>query len=275
MTLQFFSRYSIIMSIFSPLFQITSNPLFLIPQIAKQHIQGEIESKSWESGGNILSRVILSNKCSNALGIEEMVDDYQLFLLAGMETTSIASACTVFQLMTHPDVSKKARDEVDAVLCDKKELDFDDIAKLNYLEMVIKESTRLNPPVYHTGRDCVNGAVINGVVFPKGTDMFMPYSVLNTDERFWDEPQKFDPERFSAANIRKILPCTYMPFVMGPRNCIGKNFAMLEMKIILSKIVNTFDLVNPDPSQRDIKCVANLTLRPKNGIKVIISPRSA
>ena len=243
-----------------------------IREIMSKHLTEEIGAGVPE--GTILSRIVQSNACSDVLGFENLVDEYALFLLAGSETTSIASACVVWHLTRNPDVYKLVTEEVDRVFGEKTEIGFDEMNKLTYLEMVIKESMRLKPAVTSTGRQCKQDSVVGGVVLPKGTGVVIPYGVLHTDPRYWKDPETFDPERFSRENKGNIVPYTYMPFSTGQRSCVGKNFAMLEMKVVLSRVIREFELANPDPEDTsDIELVGNITVRPKNGIKVRISVR--
>ena len=93
------------------------------------------------------------------------------------------------------------------------------------------------------------------------------------DSRYWKDPKIFDPERFSPESIKNVRPYTYMPFSMGPRNCIGKNFAILEMKIILANILRKFVVINANPEEKDIVMMGNITVRPLNGLNVRIHRR--
>ena len=220
---------------------------------------------------NVLSHIIRGNDCSNDLTMEDLIDDYNVFLVAGMETTSITMACAVWFISMNPHVYEKAQAEVEDVFGDRDQICFEDVQKLGYLEMIIKESLRLKGPAVGTTRQCQShGASISGVFFPKGTKFNVPYYNLHIDSRYWKDPHVFDPERFSPAFIKNIVPYTYMPFSTGPRNCIGKNFAILEMKVILANILRRFVVVNATPQEADLVMLGNITIRPKNGVNVRI-----
>ena len=169
----------------------------------------------------------------------------------------------------------KAQKEVDAVFGEKEELDFDDITKLVYLETVLREALRMNPPVNATSRVCTKDkVVIEGLHIPQGAIPFIPQVALHRDPRYWEEPKSFNPDRFSAAERSKMKPFSFMPFMAGPRNCIGKNFAMLEMKVMISRFLREFELENPNPEVTElITHGTSITTRPLNGVPVRVLPR--
>ena len=246
--------------------------VYPIRQLNKEHLE-KIKNLP-VSKGNILFSIIRANDCSDDLNIEDLVDDYNVFLVAGMETTSISMACAVWYLTMNSHVYEKAQAEVDDVFGGRDQIDFEDISKLVYTEMIVKECLRLKGPAFGTGRQCkFSDQTVNGIFFPKGTQFFVPFQDLHMDSRYWKDPKVFDPERFSPESIKNVRPYTYMPFSMGPRNCIGKNFAILEMKIILANILRKFVVVNANPEEKDIVMMGNITVRPLNGINVRIYSR--
>jgi cytochrome P450 len=226
------------------------------------------------SKDDILSSIIRANGCSDDLSMEDLIDDYNTFLVAGMGTTSITMACAVWFLSMNPHVYETAVAEVDDVFGDRDQIEFEDVQKLIYIEMVIKETLRLKAPAFGTTRQCKNhGTSINGVSFPKGTQFYIPFHNIHLDSKYWKDPEVFDPERFSPASVKNIRPYTYMPFSTGPRNCVGKNFAMLKMKIVLANILKNFSIVNANPEQKELATMGNLTIRPINGVNVRIFMR--
>ncbi|XP_063687981.1 cholesterol 24-hydroxylase-like [Bolinopsis microptera] len=222
-----------------------------------------------DNSGDILSHIIRANECSDQLGIDDLVDDYSIFLVAGMETTAITMATVVQFLSNHPEECRKVQEEVDEVFEGKECLEYEDIVKFEYLENVIKESLRMRGPVMGTWRVCKNDDItIEGVHFPKETKLVIPIDVIHHDGRYWENPSVFTPDRFSGESGKNIRPFTYMPFSAGLRNCIGKNFAMLEMKILLSNIFRRFEFVNPHPEIKDPPRMGNITVRPLNGVPI-------
>jgi cytochrome P450 len=247
------------------------NAALSVRDAMKIHLEKRI---GYDSSGDILSHIIRSNDCSDDLDINDLIDEYVIFLVAGMETTAITMATVVQFLTNNPVECQKVQDEIDVVFEGKEELDYDDVTKLKYLENVIKESLRMKGPVFGTWRFCQNdNVIINGVCFPKDARVYIPFEVLQNDARYWENPSVFNPDRFSGDSGRNIRPFTYMPFSAGLRNCIGKNFAMLEMKVVLSNILNRFNFSNPYPEQKNPPRMGNLTMRPLNGVPVSIFNR--
>ena len=232
----------------------------------REHLTKRMEN---DTSGDILSHIIRSNSCSDDLGIDDLVEEYTIFLVAGMETTAITMATVVHFLTLNPEVCQKVQEEVDEVFEGKDELAYQDIAKLEYLENVIKETLRMKGPVHGTWRVCrSDNVVIEGVHIPKHTRIYVPFEVLQNDPRHWEDPTLFNPSRFSGESGKNVRPFTYMPFSAGLRNCIGKNFAMLEMKVVLANIFRKFSFSNPHPELKDPPRMGNLTLRPMNGVPV-------
>ena len=140
--------------------------------------------------------------------------------------------------------------------------------------MIIKETLRMKGPLFATMRQCTySGATVNEMFFPKGTKFIVPFHNLHIDSRYWKKPEVFNPERFSPDCIKSIRPYTYMPFSIGPRNCIGKNFAILEMKILLAYMLRKFVFANANPEEKELVTMGNLTIRPMNGVNVRIFTR--
>ena len=223
---------------------------------------------------DLLSHIIKSNQCSDQLTIDDLVDDYFTFLVAGIETTAITMAVTLFYLANNHDILSKVRNEVDSVIKREQIVEFDDVNKLGYLEMVIKECMRVKPPIHNVGRCCGNSnVVVNGLRIPEGAIVVIPILALHHDPRYWEKPEVFDPERFSPGSDKKIKRLSYLPFMAGGRSCIGKNFAMLEAKMMISRIVQEFNIVNPYPEVTDLEMSGLVTIRPRDGVKLELHPR--
>ena len=117
-------------------------------------------------------------------------------MVAGHETTSVAMAWTLYELAKNPDIQEKVRAEINQVLCDDDELTWDTVEGLKYLENVIKESLRLHPPAYVTGRTPITDETVGGYLIPKGTDVLLPIDSLQRVTQHWPNPDDFDPGRF-------------------------------------------------------------------------------
>ena len=203
---------------------------------------------------------------------KQLRDEVLTIFIAGHETTANALAFTLYLLAKHPDVKKRVQQEVTEVLTGK-ELSYDLLNKLEYTTMVIKESMRLFPPACVTVREAAKDDVVGGYLI-KHLDKVVvsPYAVQRS-KKYWNEPEKFDPERFNASNIKSIPRFAYFPFGGGARLCIGNNFAMMEMQLILARMCSKFDFELPDGYE--VETQPFITLRPKDGIPLKFKIRNA
>jgi cytochrome P450 len=193
----------------------------------------------------------------------QLRDEVMTIFVAGHETTANALSWTLYLLALNPGELKKCRDELHAVLANRKP-SFDDLQKLKYLTMVIDESLRIYPPAWIIGRKTIKPDKIGNYKIAAGHNLLISPYALHRDKRLWPEPEKFNPSRFEPEEIKKRPKFSYLPFGGGPRLCIGNNFAMMEMQIVLASILQRFDFelarnkkVEPDPL---------ITLRPKGGM---------
>ena len=238
----------------------------------KNHLKYRIENAGANQKDDILSYIIKANMVSDVLTVEDIIDEYLVFVTAGMETTAITMAVALFYLSTHPEIYKRVQDEVDVVYGANDELSFDDVGKLVYLEMVVKECLRLKPPARSTTRQCMlDGIVVDEVAIPKGSIVIINYNELHIDPRYWENPLQFNPDRFASS--KSITNYTYMPFSAGNRSCIGKSFAMLEAKVIVSKIIHQFNVINPQPDVKDFPVTTKIVSKPRDGIFIKLLPR--
>lgn len=201
----------------------------------------------------------------------EGMDDKQLrdeafaLMVAGHETSALTLTWAWYLLANHPEVEEKLRAELASVLNGRPPT-IDDLPKLTYTMMVIQETLRLYPPVYALGRTAIDHDNIGGYHLPaKSEVVILPY-ITQRHPDFWDEPEKFSPERFAPDKINSRLRYAYFPFGGGPRQCIGNNFALIECHLILATLAQKYRMtpveghkVEHDPS---------VTLRPRYGIRM-------
>ncbi|HLW83348.1 MAG TPA: cytochrome P450 [Candidatus Acidoferrales bacterium] len=202
----------------------------------------------------------------------QLRDQLMTLFLAGHETTAIALSWTWYLLATNPDAERKLHAELDEVLrgCAPAA---EDLPRLPYTEMVIKESMRLYPPAWGIGRQARNEFQAGGYTLPARTDIFLIPWVTHRDARFFPEPERFSPERWREDPVRtgKIPRFAYFPFGGGPRVCIGAGFAMMEATLLLATIAQRFQFaLVPD---YPIKLFPSVTLRPKHGIRAVLHRR--
>uniref|UniRef100_A0A3P9ACC9 Cholesterol 24-hydroxylase n=1 Tax=Esox lucius TaxID=8010 RepID=A0A3P9ACC9_ESOLU len=192
-----------------------------------------------------------------------------LLALAGQETTANQLAFAVMELGRLPEILAKIKQEVDDVLGMKREISFDHLGKMTYLSQVLKETLRLYPTAPGTSRSIPKNIVIDGIHIPAGTTCFFNSYVCGRMDKFFEDPLKFDPERFHP-DAAKPYYC-YYPFALGPRSCLGQNFAKMEAKVVMAKLLQRFDFSLLPGQSFDILDTG--TLRPKSGVMCNIRHR--
>jgi cytochrome P450 len=202
----------------------------------------------------------------------QLRDEVMTLFLAGHETTAIALSWTCYLLAENPCVEAKLVEELRTAV-GEREPTADDLPRLRYTEMILKESMRLYPAVWGIGRRAVADCQIGDYRVTAGTNIFIFQSLTQRDPRFFANPDAFDPERWREDPVRsgKIPRFAYFPFGGGPRVCVGASFAMLEATLLLAMIQQRFHL-ELVPGHL-VEPVASVTLRPKNGIRVTVHRR--
>jgi len=199
----------------------------------------------------------------------QLRDEVMTLFVAGHETTANALSWTLHLLSTSPDVLNNCREEMNRVLNDQLP-SFDRLAELKYITMVLEESMRLYPPAWIIGRKTIHPDVVGQYSIPGGHNLLICPFALHRDKRFWSEPEKFDPLRFTPDEIKKRPKFAYLPFGGGPRLCIGNNFALMEMQIVIAMLLQNFD-IEPVAGKK-VTTEPLITLRPKNGIWLKLKP---
>uniref|UniRef100_A0A8C7FMU7 Cholesterol 24-hydroxylase n=1 Tax=Oncorhynchus kisutch TaxID=8019 RepID=A0A8C7FMU7_ONCKI len=200
---------------------------------------------------------------------ELMLDNFVTLFVAGQETTANQLAFAVMELGRLPEILANAKQEVDDVIGVKQEISFDDLGKMTYLSQVLKETLRLYPTAPGTSRFIPNDITINGIPIPAGVTCFFNSYVCGRLDKFFEEPLKFDPERFHP-DTAKPYYC-YYPFALGPRSCLGQSFAQMEAKVVMAKLLQRFDFSLLPGQSFDILDTG--TLRPKSGVVCSIRHR--
>lgn len=219
---------------------------------------------------DILTHILqASSGLEGNFGLEQMIDEFVTFFIAGQETTAQLMSFTYEFVGRNPDIYKKLQEEVDAIIGDSEAITYDNTCKLEYMNLVMKEVLRYAPPAVGVQRETPIDFVINGYKIAAGTRIGLNHYALSRDERFWENPEKFDPERFREDTNRHLY--AYFPFSLGPRVCIGQHFAMIEAKVIIAKLLKTFDFTLV-PGVR-LEYLAEVTLKPKHRTPLYLSLR--
>lgn len=222
-----------------------------------------------EDRGDLLSMLMLARdaETGEGMGRKQLRDEVMTFLTAGYETTARALAWTFYLMDQHPEEASRLRGELDEVLGGRVPT-FEDLPRLVHAKRFIQESMRLYPPVWGLARRAVGDDVIGGYFVPKGSRLIISAYVTQRHPKLWEEPERFDPGRFSPERSKNRHRYAYFPFGGGPRQCIGRNFAMMEATLVLAMVTRTFKLsllpghpVETEPS---------LTLRPRFGLPMIL-----
>lgn len=161
---------------------------------------------------------------------DELVAQAFIFFLAGFDTTATTLQFMAYEIMANEDVQEKIHQEVDEMqeFLNGKDISYDDLSKLKYLDMVSSEVLRKWSPVPATDRQCIKDYHYKDEKYDfhikkDEGGIWIPVWGLHHDPQYYPNPEKFDPDRFSDENKHNINPLTYLPFGIGPRNCIGKN----------------------------------------------------
>lgn len=225
-----------------------------------------------EDRGDLLSMLMLAeDECGERMTDKQLRDEVMTLFLAGHETTANALSWTLWLLSLNPEVEAKLATELGRVL-GGRDPTVADLPRLPYVERVIKESMRLYPPAWVMGRESVGECEVGGYRMPAGTTALMSQWVVHRDPRYHDDPERFDPDRWTAEYEEGLPRFAYFPFGGGPRQCIGAGFAMTEARLILATAAQRYRM-ELAPGQR-VEPYASVTLRPKNGIWMALAERS-
>ncbi len=197
-------------------------------------------------------------------------DEAMTFLLAGHETTANALCWTLYLLAQNPQEFLKLQEEIDAVLGDKTPT-LQIIPQLKRTKMIIEESLRLYPPAWFLGRSLVENDQLGGYTIPAKSYVFTSPYITQRSHKFWEHAEEFKPDRFEKMTTEDRHSFIYYPFGGGQRLCIGNNFALMELTLILAMMTQKFNwTLLPKPK---ISPIAQITLRPYPGLPLSISVR--
>jgi len=221
--------------------------------------------------GDLLSMLLQAHDDDGSqMTDSQLRDEVMTLFLAGHETTALALSWGWYLLATNPEVERRFHAELDEVLAGRLP-EVSDLVRLRYTEMIVKETLRLYPPAYAVGREPIEECVIGGYRVPRNTQIFAFQWATHRDPRYFDNPDLFDPDRWTTEFSDKLPKYAYFPFGGGPRQCIGNYFSTMEIVLLLATIGRRFRL-SLAPDQR-VEVWPAMSLRPKNGIKVVVSER--
>lgn len=225
-----------------------------------------------DAGQDLLGMLLNARDPDTGKGMtnEQLRDETTTLLVTGHESTANAIVWVFYVLAQHPDIEAKVRSEIERVCGGETPTD-DDLKNLGYQRMVISEVMRLYPPAWTVSRTALEDDVINGYPVPAGSSVMVSPYVIHRNPRYWPDPDKFDPSRFLPEEQDKRPKFSYIAFGGGPRSCIGSNFAMMEMQLVITMLMQAFymELAPQPPIERK----AVISIRPKQGIRFTTTAR--
>lgn len=198
-------------------------------------------------------------------------DEVLITFAAGHETTSNALSWTWYLLSKSPAVEEKLHVEVDSVLQDGSAPSMEDVTRLEYTTKVLTESMRLYPPAWVLTREALDDCVIGGYSVPKGATVILSQYVTQHDPRFFPDPERFDPDRWTPEMRSKLPKFAYFPFGGGARSCVGEPFAWMEGVLLIAAISRKWQMRLV--SGHKVEMSPNITLRPKHGMMMKLNRR--
>jgi cytochrome P450 len=196
---------------------------------------------------------------------QQIRDEAITMFAAGHETSATGLSWLFLELAKQPGIVAKIRKEAELF---ETVPTFDQLMKLPYTRQVVEEGMRLFPPAWTMTREALTDDEVEGQQVPKGVSVFMSIYELHRNPNIWENPLVFDPENFSAENVKSREKFNYLPFGAGPRLCIGQQFAMMEMQLILAAMVKRFDF-EIDPGHK-IGIYPQIVLKSTNGIRLFM-----
>jgi cytochrome P450 len=226
--------------------------------------------------GDLLSMLLASvdtEEGTGGMSDQQVRDECLTVMLAGHETSANAMCFALWELARNPQVQEKLHRECAAALGDRLP-GAEDYAQLGYASQVFAETIRLYPPVWVTARTAAEEYEYRGISIPKGAILLAPQIVAHRDPRFWENPLRFDPNRFSEENKAGRHRFCYFPFGAGARQCIGEGLAWMEGVLMLASVVRDWRLSLPENAPRVLPVRPAISLRPRAGVSLTLVRRS-
>jgi cytochrome P450 len=229
-----------------------------------------IRQRRHQPPGHDLLQSLMDARYSDGEGMSDelVLSESMQLLVAGHETSSNALSWLLYLLSSRPDCLERMRQEFDAVLGDAP-LSHGHVPRFEFATQVIQEALRLYPPFWMIDRMAVADDRAGDLAIPRGSMVIVFVYGAHHAQRYWDDPERFDSERFTKTHEKQQTPFTYLPFGAGPRGCIGGNYAMLQILMILSVLLRRYDF-QLSPGQT-IEAQPMVILRPKHGIRMAFS----
>lgn len=216
---------------------------------------------------DFLDILLQSNDEQGSLTEDEVMDEVVTFFAAGQETVANSLSWTLYNLAKHKDWQDRCREEIVQIIGDNETVECTEESRMKTLTMCIKEAMRLYPILHVVARSLTEDVELKkvGVTLEKGTAANVNIYTLHHNPHVWENPDVYDPDRFTPENASKRSPYAFLPFAAGPRNCIGQNFAMHQMRVTLCHVLRKFEFYLDDECV-DPEILPCITLQIKDGI---------
>lgn len=229
----------------------------------------DIRNSSTEEYNDLLNMLLETRyeDTGEPMSIPQLIDEIKILFIAGHETTANALTFALYLLGRHPEAQQKVLEEILQIESETDNI-VEKLQKMTYTNAVLNEAMRLYPPAWITDRQNVEDDTLVGFSIKKETLIGVSFYALHRNPKYWENPDKFDPERFLGEQ-KKISMQYFYPFGAGPRMCIGAGFAIYEMCLTIAHVVKKFTLVS---KADDVKFNPLITLKPV-GVEVLFSKR--
>jgi cytochrome P450 len=260
------------------------NPWFTVSGVLRRHeemrahadsiLMDCIRIRRQESPGHDLLQILMDARYSDGEGMpdELVLSESMQLLVAGHETSSNALSWLLYLLSSRPDCIERLRHEYDSVLGERS-LSYTDVPRFQFAIQVIQEGLRLYPPFWMVDRMALSDDRAGDIDIPRGSTVIVFVYGVHHSREYWEDPESFDPERFSKANEKLNRPFTHLPFGAGPRGCIGGNYATLQILMILGVLLRKYDFRLA--AGQTIEARPMVILRPKHGISMAFTETKA
>jgi cytochrome P450 len=252
-----------------------SNREFLqAKQLVDRMIYGLIEERR-QSGlkhDDLLDTLLCAVDAETGAGLcrEQQRDELLTIAAAGHETTANALTWTWYLLATHPAAAARLQEELADVL-EGRAPTMEDLPRLSFTRSVFEEALRLYPPAPAVQRRAIKDTTVGGRPLPAGSLVVVSLWNIHRHPAFWEQPERFDPDRFASNRTANDHHLAFLPFGAGPRTCIGNHFAMVEGVLLLALIAQHYALTLVPGHKVEMELA--VTLRPRHGLPMILQPR--
>ncbi|XP_044764095.1 cytochrome P450 4C1-like [Coccinella septempunctata] len=207
------------------------------------------------------------------LSDQEIQEEINTFIAAATDTSASALSYCCLLLAMHPEYQQRVYEEAVGILGKERDVTFSDIPEFQFLDMCLKETLRLFPVIPFVVRITSADIELDNYIIPEGTSLLYCIFATHRSPKNWKDPLKFNPYRFSPEESAKMHPYSYMPFMKGPRTCIGQKYSFMVMKVMLTKAIRRFQFNTEYRSVEEVELKLNLAIRPKHGFKLTLKRR--